>query len=767
VKIEKLQNIFRLWTVLLVVVPSLLIMSIYTVAQIAIAKQQNMELMSQRVSSQEQLINYWIGEREDDVRRISQSGELKTLDTQKIKRVLYLMEQGNKNFDSLSYVDKNGVLSISTSSRVDKYSSEMFQPYFRAAREGKEYISEIIIQEETDQPIINFSSPVFDFNGDFQGVILGIVKTTTLEQLLHGNWIGQTGEVLLVNRDGWMLTEPRDLHVLISQNFVVDTAVMKVKIADDVLDQVREKRTGNVTWKNLMGNKVLGAYLYIPARGWTLIGRINENEVLAPIYNQLIMMGAGTLVIVLLILPFAALITNKIKRPLDWLITQSNLVMTGHYKMDRQDTFLGENIPHELATLCETFITMSHKIDNTVGLLKENETKLEHKVNERTIALVDMNMVLAQEIAKHQEANNALRVSRDALGISEKRYKDLFEYMHNGCSYYKVLFDEDQNPVDLEYISVNYTYEKYVGKTAAQIIGKTLTEIAPYIKEERFNWMETYIKVAMHGEPVRFTQYLEHRKSWYSASVYSPAPNYVATTLEDITKYVLLQKEVERMDKLNLIGNMAAGLAHEIRNPMTVVKGYLQYFKKKMPTNLHEQFDLVLSELGRIENIITDFLSIAKNKPTEPKKQDLNEIIHSISPLLSTDALKRGMNIEFKLSTDIPMLILSEKEIKQLLLNLSMNGLNAMEQHGTLTIRTQCTDDHVMLIIDDCGSGISKEVQRQIFDPFFTTRDDGTGLGLSVCASIVESHNGTIVVSSEEGNGTCFTITFPIVREEF
>jgi signal transduction histidine kinase len=225
----------------------------------------------------------------------------------------------------------------------------------------------------------------------------------------------------------------------------------------------------------------------------------------------------------------------------------------------------------------------------------------------------------------------------------------------------------------------------------------------------------------------------------------------------------VLQRELAHIDRLNLIGNMAAGLAHEIRNPMTVVKGYLQFFKLKIPNNLHEQLDLVLSELARIETIITEFLEIAKTKSTNIKKQDLNGIIDSIAPFLLTEALRRAMILELKLTRDIPELMLAEKEIKQLMLNLAMNGLSAMERHGTLTIETKYQAGTVLLCIQDSGCGIAKDLQMKIFDPFFTTRDDGTGLGLSVCASIVAGHNAKIKVYSEEGEGACFIITFQVL----
>ena len=758
---KTLKSQFRLWTILLVLIPSLLIMVIYTVSQIKVAKQQNLEMISQRVHAQERLINYWIAERIGSIRELSKTEAFITLDEQRIKHVLNLKQQYDKSFDSLSYIDKDGAFKMSTLSSGIKYPSAIGKPYFEAAVVGKEHISDVVIGRNSGLPIINFSVPLFDGVGKFQGLILGSIKTTTLEALLRENWFGETGEVILVNREGTFLTDPRFVNVLMDMGLIQETAIMKLKLPDDALRNIQFGESGTATWKSYRGQKLLATYVDVPERGWTLIGRISEAEVIGPIYRQLAMIASGTLCLVFLIIPLSTLITNRIKRPLDWLIKQSEFITTEQYEMVGHDR-PPENISFELGILCETFVRMGHKIVNTISLLQENEAKLEYKVHERTIALSDMNVVLEEEIAKHQATNTALKDSHDALSVSQSRYKDLFDNMHNGYAYYKVVFDEVGKPVDLEYISVNHAYEKSAGKLASELIGNRRKEVLPYIDEDIDEWVKWLITVAISGEPVHFTQYFKNQERLYSASAYSPAKGHVAVISEDVTEVISLQKKISHMDRLNLIGKMAAGLAHEIRNPMTVVKGYLQYFRKKIPNSLHDQLDVVLSEIARIEVIITDFLAIAKTKPTEPEEQDLNGIIDSIAPLLLSEALKRGMSIEFKNSKDIPKIILAEKEIKQLLLNLVTNGLNAMEQHGALVIETKFQDNAVLLIVDDSGCGISKDLQAKIFDPFFTTRDEGTGLGLSVCASIVASHNGTIEVHSEEGKGTRFIITFPV-----
>jgi len=664
---KTLKSQFRLWTVLLVLVPSLLIMVIYTVSQIEVAKQQSLEMISQRVHAQERLIDYWIVERIGSIRELSKTEAFITLDEQRIKHVLDLKQQYDKSFDSLSYIDKDGNFKMSTLSSGIKYSSAIGKPYFEAAVVGEEHISDVVIGRNSGLPIINFSVPLFDGDGIFQGLILGSIKTATLEALLCENWFGETGEVILVNREGTFLTNPRFVNVLIDMGLIQETAIMKLKLPDDALRNIRLGETGTATWMSYRGQKLLATYVDVPERGWTLIGRISEAEIIGPIYRQLAIVAGGILCLVFLIMPLATLITNRIKCPIDWLIKQSDFITAEQYEMVGQDR-RPENVSSELGILCETFVRMSHKIVNTISLLQENEAKLEDKVHERTNALSDVNRALEEEIARHHVTINTLA---------------------------------SQNQEKAEW-------------TAKLIIANK--------------------KLAFQNE--------EREKR--------------------AAEYVDLQREVVRMDRLNLIGKMAAGLAHEIRNPMTVVTGYLQYFKKKVPDSLHDQLDVVLSELARIEVIITDFLAIGKTKPTEPEEQQLNEIIDRIAPLLSSEALKRGMNLEFKLSRDIPKLMLAEKEIKQLLLNLAMNGLNAMKEHGLLTIETKYQDNAVLLSIDDSGSGIPKDLQTKIFDPFFTTKDEGTGLGLSVCASIVASHHGTIEVQSEEGRGTRFIITFPL-----
>nr|WP_092069672.1 ATP-binding protein [Dendrosporobacter quercicolus]NSL47551.1 PAS domain-containing protein [Dendrosporobacter quercicolus DSM 1736]SDL94076.1 PAS domain S-box-containing protein [Dendrosporobacter quercicolus] len=231
---------------------------------------------------------------------------------------------------------------------------------------------------------------------------------------------------------------------------------------------------------------------------------------------------------------------------------------------------------------------------------------------------------------------------------------------------------------------------------------------------------------------------------------------------QDITEVEKLRKELARLDRLNLIGEMAAGVAHEIRNPMTVVMGYLQMLSGRAEDGLQEKYDIIMEELNRINAIVTDFLSLAKDKLVEKESSNLNEIINSIYPLIMADATKNDIEVKLVLADDMPELLLNEKEIKQLILNLVRNAIEAMKADcRRLGIETHVHDDKVELITSDSGCGIDSQHLNKIFDPFFTTKDNGTGLGLAVCQSIVDRHKGSVEIRSEIGRGTAVIVTLP------
>jgi PAS domain S-box-containing protein len=236
--------------------------------------------------------------------------------------------------------------------------------------------------------------------------------------------------------------------------------------------------------------------------------------------------------------------------------------------------------------------------------------------------------------------------------------------------------------------------------------------------------------------------------------------NEALVIFQDQTELFRSRKEFRRLDKLDLIGKMAAGIAHEVRNPLTTVRGYLQYLSGKEQFACHvETFSMMIDELDRTNAIISEFLALSKNKAVRLEAKNLHSIIMAIYPLLKVDAIAENKSVSLELADHIPQVIVDESEIRQLIINLVRNGLEAVAGKGVVTIKTTRDERHVILIIRDNGTGIPADIIEQIGTPFMTTKDFGTGLGLSVCYSIAARHHAKIDFKTDK-DGTEFTVRF-------
>ncbi|AHF06037.1 sensor histidine kinase [Desulfitobacterium metallireducens] len=234
---------------------------------------------------------------------------------------------------------------------------------------------------------------------------------------------------------------------------------------------------------------------------------------------------------------------------------------------------------------------------------------------------------------------------------------------------------------------------------------------------------------------------------------------YICKSGEDITEGEIVTNDYARMDRLNLIAEMAAGIAHEIRNPITTVKGFLQMLGWKNELKQYQDYyDIMIAELERANSIITEFLSLTKTQNQEMHLQNLNTIIQTLFPLIQADAMRSDITLIQELG-EIEDIQLDEKEIRQLILNLVRNGIEATEPGKTLKIKTSMDSDRVVLAIHDEGPGIDPDVLAKLGVPFFTTKEGGTGLGLAICHNIIKRHDAKMdIVTSPQG--TTFFVKF-------
>jgi PAS domain S-box-containing protein len=311
---------------------------------------------------------------------------------------------------------------------------------------------------------------------------------------------------------------------------------------------------------------------------------------------------------------------------------------------------------------------------------------------------------------------------------------------------------------------VNNSFTRITGHAPEDVAGKEMVDYYGN-RTEASRQLSEIIKTGQEWKG-EITSTKKNGESYWENAYFSPLRDsegritHILKFAEDITERKQIEKEMAGLDRLNLVGEMAASIGHEIRNPMTTVRGFLQLLNgKEECRGYKEYFDLMIQELDRANSIIKEYLSLAKNRPVDYKKQNLNGIVQAMLPLITADAINSNKITELNLQA-VPDLLLDEKEIRQLLLNLARNGLEAMDPGGKLTIRTFVNEDaEVVLSVQDQGCGIAPEIVDKIGTPFFTTKEEGTGLGLAVCFSIAARHNATIKLDTGTG-GTTFSVVF-------
>lgn len=357
----------------------------------------------------------------------------------------------------------------------------------------------------------------------------------------------------------------------------------------------------------------------------------------------------------------------------------------------------------------------------------------------------------------------------------EREYTLMMDNLMDNIIILSPIYSHDGQISNFRFEYMNKAASRYYRIPKKQAIGRLLLEVLPYYKnngmfdifrntflEKTVEYLEKYPFQKKH-----ITKFLQIRV-WRNSDV-------LIGTWRDITRTVRLEKdlqrskqcfgaEIARLERLNNIAQIAAGIGHEVRNPLTTVKGFLQMFLYNPDFSEYADVcDMMISELDRANQIISEFLSLSKTTSASRLNHNINELIDEIYPLIKSQAILQDKKILLKLD-NVDTCLIDSKEFRQILLNLVSNGLDATSEGTSVTISTYNQDEDVVLVVQDQGPGIDAQVLNHLGEPFVTTKEKGTGLGLATCFSIVKRYNGRIEVDST-GTGTCFRIYFPTLKQ--
>jgi PAS domain S-box-containing protein len=389
--------------------------------------------------------------------------------------------------------------------------------------------------------------------------------------------------------------------------------------------------------------------------------------------------------------------------------------------------------------------------------LKKTLDELEARVAARTAELQRANAQLRAEIAERQQTEMALRQS-------EERFRLL---VHTVGSVIIVLSPE------FRIVEFNQEAERVFGWSQQEILGKNYVELC--VSKAMREAVEADLHKVLQGEPTRdFESVMRTRDGRERSLLWNITrlpdahghPIGLIACGQDITVRKRAEQEMQRADRLAMVGQLASGLAHEIGTPLNVISGNAELLRQDLlPRGLAvTELETIMAQADRVTRLMERLLAFARAKEEPVAPLSLHLALSQALRLLETRFRREAITVVLEAQADLPLVMGATDQLEQVFLNVLVNAWHAMPQGGTVTIRADATDaQHVQITFQDTGCGIAPDVLARAFEPFYSTKGErGTGLGLAICRQIIDSHGGTMRLESTPEVGTTVIITLPV-----
>jgi PAS domain S-box-containing protein len=624
------------------------------------------------------------------------------------------------DYVAILVTDNRGALVVSSVPQAEYYygKTAWWQATVAAGR-AQLFISELTFEPAFGTHVLNVSVPIID---DEQrkaiGVVSVLLRRDTLFRSISEVAIGTTGHAMLMSSDGTPLICP----VLSPEEHMVSPAVLaELKagrsawfIADNDTHGGRHSIVGVAPVR--FGDAAVAGSL--GGRRWLSFVRQDPAETYAALNELIARVVAYGAVVFAVLCATGVLVARRLVRPIQVLHEGAQRIGSG--SLDHRLTLrTGDEIEH----LADAFNRMA-------GNLKHSFSQLEERTRE-----IESTKTYLENLLEH--ANDVIYTLD-----TEQR----FTYVNNKVEQW------------------GYRKDELIGRPYLSLLSK----------RHRGRRLKSTLDIgAKHVHELELmSKSGEARTVMVSVSPLTRADGTLLGVLgiaRDITAMRKLEQQIRNSEKLASIGKLAAGVAHEINNPLGGILNCLYNFRKgTLSRDRQEEYLLSMEDgLRRVQKIVRQLLDFSQQHDPELAVTDLNAIAERVLLLTSHTAAAAQVTVEKRLAGDLPPVLLDAHMIEQVLMNLVLNAIQAIRGAGTVRVVTRTADDRCVIEVEDTGCGIPANLLPRIFDPFFTTKGtgEGTGLGLSVSLGIVERHGGELLVESEVGKGSTFTVLLPLVRD--
>lgn len=438
----------------------------------------------------------------------------------------------------------------------------------------------------------------------------------------------------------------------------------------------------------------------------------------------------------------------------------------------------------QLANQCTIFVSKSLEI---IFVSKQTRSLLELKENECFLPIAEDSISTWQEFidqaCQQFQASGEIQMqtSTPTIITVSGKYDELYDIvivtiqdikqptreqsnwpvisMFNQIEMGMVVFDANGHILD-----VNQKALQYMGFTKTEVLTKHFKQLLKYFTYDYTSASQFFENIEKKVPSTLLLQKSDGAEQFYYEIkvMYDCDNNIYIISVFDHTAYMRLQDQVKEQCYLKELGQMSASIAHEIRNPLTALKGFMELIKSEAPATQESYFSIMDQEFQRLDSILSELLYLSSPRKSSLEKVDLVELSKEAIDFMQFEALMHNVILQLEVDEQLPHLVVgNEGRLKQMLINLIKNAIQAMNQQGNISIRLHATQYNVQLCVQDEGIGMSEEAYKNLFKPFFTTKDQGTGLGLPLVKKIMDDLNGVIEVESMPNIGTTFILTFP------